>query len=106
MIFFFLYFNTQQSFAFVNDLTKIEKQETNSNLDYGGNGQMSTLGLETVFISNVFNFIGDTIISNVFVRALDRDGFSFSTDILQDTFLFGIGTIAGFESLGGKGKQS
>ena len=63
---------------------------------------MSTLGLETVFISNIFNFIGDTIISNVFVRALDRDGFVFSADILQDTFLFGIGTITGFESFLGK----
>ncbi|KNC33944.1 hypothetical protein FF38_03536 [Lucilia cuprina] len=70
---------------------------------FRGNGQMSTLGLETVFISNIVDSVGLTIISNEGVRALDDDSFFISTNILQLTLSLSFNTIAGSKTV--KGNQ-
>src|SRR5512143_1428640 len=60
---------------------------------------MGTLGLETVFISNIVDGVGLTIISNEGERALDDDGFFISTNVLQLTLSFSFNTITGSISI-------
>jgi len=51
----------------------------------GGNGQMGTLGLESVLIGDVGDLVGDTIITNEAVGSLDGDGLVLGSNVLQLT---------------------
>jgi len=61
------------------------QQRTLDGLRLGGNRQMSSLGLESVLIGDVGDFVGDTIITNEAVGSLDGDGLVLGSNVLQLT---------------------
>lgn len=64
----------------------------------GGNGQMSSLSLESVLISNIGDGVGDAIISQEAVRSTSNDGSGLRSEGLQLSLLLLGNTIAGLET--------
>lgn len=60
---------------------------------------MGTLGLVTVLVGNIFDFVGLAIIADIFEGALHSDGFIFGANVFQVTGLMGTSAIAGFETV-------
>ncbi|CAH1638093.1 unnamed protein product [Spodoptera littoralis] len=65
----------------------------------GGNGEMGTLGLVSVLVSGVGQTEALTVGSGVGVTTLDRDGFGFRADVLEESDFLGSDTVAGFEGV-------
>jgi len=66
------------------------------NLCHGGNGQMSTLGLESVLIGDVVDLVGLAIISNEAVGSTHRDSLVLSSNVVQLTYSLSSLSIGGF----------
>ena len=64
----------------------------------GGDGQMSTLWLETVFVSDIVDGVGDAIGADIGERALDNDAFVVSSNVIQLSGGFNDGLVVEFGS--------
>lgn len=51
--------------------------------DLGGNGQMGSLGLEAILVSDVSHGVDDTVRAGVGVRAAHRDALVLSASVLD-----------------------
>lgn len=65
----------------------------------GGNGQMSSLSLESVLISNIGDGVGDAIISQEAVGSTSNDGSGLRSEGLQLSLLLLGDTITGLETI-------
>ena len=70
-----------------------------------GDWDMGSLGLESIFISNVCDCVDNTIISGVWVWSTDNDSFLISSDVLQLSFFLVRFAIAGLNAVNEKIKE-